>query len=103
MILKTLQISNFRCFTSLAVDFHEKLTVLIAENGNGKTTILDAAAIALDEIVRYYAGGRSNSASRFVLNRGGLDIQIRRVRTRAHAGLNIERDLIGRPGNSLEI
>lgn len=72
MILKTLQINNFRCFASLAVDFHEKLTVLIAENGNGKTTILDAAAIALDEIVRYYAGGRSNSAGRFVLNRGDV-------------------------------
>ena len=72
MILKSIQINNFRCFTSLAVDFHEKLTVLIAENGNGKTTILDAAAIALDEIVRFHAGGRANMASRFILTRSDV-------------------------------
>jgi predicted ATP-binding protein involved in virulence len=42
-----LEITNFRSFSHLSIDFSENTTVLIAENGGGKTTILDAIAECL--------------------------------------------------------
>lgn len=46
MILTDLRIRNFRCFEELHLRFDDRLTVLVANNGNGKTSILDAIAIA---------------------------------------------------------
>jgi predicted ATP-binding protein involved in virulence len=54
-----LELSNYRCFTQCAVDFHPSLTVLVAENAKGKSAILDAIAIALDPIIATIVGGQS--------------------------------------------
>ncbi|HKM38603.1 MAG TPA: AAA family ATPase [Thiopseudomonas sp.] len=45
MLLKQLNLKNFRCYENLSLAFHPKLTVLVAINGEGKTTILDALRI----------------------------------------------------------
>lgn len=45
MKLERICIRNFRCFDELTVKFDPQLTVIIAENGAGKTAILDAIAI----------------------------------------------------------
>lgn len=42
MKLKEIRLKNFRCYEDLTVPLHENLTVLVAPNGKGKTTILDA-------------------------------------------------------------
>ena len=42
-----LRLQNFRCFTECTLELHPDLTVLVAENGHGKTAILDGVAIAL--------------------------------------------------------
>lgn len=47
MQLSKITLSNFRCFPSLAIDLHPELTVLVAENGQGKSSVLDAVRIAL--------------------------------------------------------
>jgi predicted ATP-binding protein involved in virulence len=47
MKLKKLEITNFRCFESLSIDFDEQLTVLVAKNGHGKSSVLDAIRIGL--------------------------------------------------------
>ena len=47
MKLNKLELKNFRCFENLNVTFDEKMTVLVAPNGSGKTTILDAIRIVL--------------------------------------------------------
>lgn len=47
MKLSKLRIKNFRCFSDLEIDLNEKLTVFIAENGQGKSTVLDAIRIGL--------------------------------------------------------
>jgi len=52
MRLNTLRLQNYRCFDDLTVDFHPELTVLIAPNGEGKTTLLDAARVALWPFVK---------------------------------------------------
>lgn len=47
MRINKLRLKNFRCFSELELDLNEKLTVLVAENGQGKSTLLDAIRIAL--------------------------------------------------------
>jgi predicted ATP-binding protein involved in virulence len=47
MKVTSLKLENFRCFKELSVDFHEQLTVLVAPNGQGKSSVLDALRIAL--------------------------------------------------------
>lgn len=47
MRIDSITLKNFRCFDKLSIDFDEKLTVIVAVNGAGKTTILDAVRIAL--------------------------------------------------------
>lgn len=49
--LDKLLLKNFRCFAHCEVAFHHGLTVLVAENGSGKTAVLDAAATALSVFV----------------------------------------------------
>jgi predicted ATP-binding protein involved in virulence len=49
--LDRLHLKNFRCFDAYELAFHEALTVLVAENGQGKTAVLDATAIALGPLV----------------------------------------------------
>lgn len=44
MRLKSVTLKNFRCFQEITVDFHPKMTVIIAENGMGKTAVLDGIA-----------------------------------------------------------
>jgi predicted ATP-binding protein involved in virulence len=51
MHLKKITIQNFRCFEHLELELHPRLNVLVAENGGGKTAILDAIAIGLSPIL----------------------------------------------------
>jgi len=46
-----IELSNYRCFQRLSMDFHDKLTVIVARNGCGKTAVLDALAVALGPFV----------------------------------------------------
>jgi len=48
--LRQLKLNHFRGFGNLEINFHDRLTVLISNNGGGKTTVLDAIA----EELRYY-------------------------------------------------
>ena len=47
MKLNLLRLKNFRCYADLEISLHSQLTVLVAENGQGKSTLLDAVRIAL--------------------------------------------------------
>lgn len=44
--LQRLKLHDYRCFEAIDVEFHPRLTVLVAANGVGKTSILDAIAVA---------------------------------------------------------
>lgn len=46
MKVQSLKMQNFRCFKELKIDFEPGLTVLVALNGQGKTSVLDALRIA---------------------------------------------------------
>ncbi|MDY5985846.1 MAG: AAA family ATPase [Lachnoclostridium sp.] len=47
MILKKLQISNFKMFDDLSLDFEAGFNLILGDNGVGKTTILEAASVAI--------------------------------------------------------
>ena len=47
MRLEKLWLENFRCYQELELDLHPNITMLVANNGEGKTAILDAVRIAL--------------------------------------------------------
>lgn len=49
--LDSLSLSNFRCFANFNIEFDEKLTVVVAPNGGGKTAVLDAVAVSLRLLV----------------------------------------------------
>ena len=57
MKLAKVEITNFRCFESLVVDLQPDVTVVVGANGAGKTSILDAIAIALYELIAANGGG----------------------------------------------
>lgn len=46
--VKKLKLENFRGFDQLELEFHQDLTVLIGDNGAGKTAILDCLATLLN-------------------------------------------------------
>lgn len=58
MNITEIRLINFRCFEELAVTFDRNLTVLIGDNGNGKTAILDAIAIGISPFVGAFSQGK---------------------------------------------
>lgn len=58
MKLDAIHLQNFRLFKDFRCDFAENLTVLVADNGGGKTTVLEAIAFEL-----FYAIGQFHRAS----------------------------------------
>ena len=49
--LDRLTLRNFRCYSGCTLDLHPNLTVLVADNGYGKTATLDGIGLALDVFV----------------------------------------------------
>lgn len=59
MKIKKLQLKNFRLFRDLEVKFaDDNLTVLIGENGSGKSAVLDALALWLSRYILHNTIGR---------------------------------------------
>lgn len=76
MNLKSIMLKNFRCFEHFEVDIHPNLTVLIAKNGAGKTTILDALRIAVWPYVKGFDLGSQTGKSATIQIE---DVRIQRV------------------------
>lgn len=50
MKVKSIALKNYRCFEDIEIDFHENLTVIVGDNGSGKTAILEGLAVSLGTI-----------------------------------------------------
>lgn len=59
MNLTQLELKNYRRFDDLTISFHPELTVIVARNGQGKTSILDAATTVLGPFVGAFDLGKS--------------------------------------------
>ena len=64
MKIDTLSLNNFRRFADFNTSFHPKLTVVVARNGQGKTSVLDGIAIALGTFVGAFDMGKARSIER---------------------------------------
>lgn len=56
-----LYLENFRCYDKFEIDFDKELTVIVAENGQGKTAILDAVAIAMGPYLSCFSDGKARN------------------------------------------
>ena len=62
MKLNAVTLKNFRCYEDLTIELHPQLTVLVANNGGGKTTLLDALRIGLWSFVSGFDLARTKFA-----------------------------------------
>lgn len=61
MKLIRLELENYRCFPTLTLELDEQLTLLVARNGQGKTSLLDAIKVALWPYVRGFDLGSATN------------------------------------------
>ena len=61
MKLNQIKISNYRCFKEVEIDFDDHITLVVGQNGAGKTTILDAVAVSVSTFLLGIDGGVSRS------------------------------------------
>ena len=74
-MLSSLELQNFRSFKDAHIAFDPNMTVLIGNNGVGKSSVLDAAAIALGAfLIRLPDSNGKNHSRRF-----NKDTDVRRV------------------------
>lgn len=63
MKISSLKLENFRRFASFSIEFDDRLTVIAARNGHGKTTVLEGIVSALGPFV----GSFDSSSSKHIL------------------------------------
>lgn len=61
MKIKKLNLKNFRCFENFSIEFEDDLTVIVAENGKGKTAVLDAVAVAIGPYLTCFNGAKGRN------------------------------------------
>jgi predicted ATP-binding protein involved in virulence len=59
VIIQKLELKNFRRFENLKIDFHPELTVIVARNGQGKTSVLDGITVTLGTFVGAFEMGKA--------------------------------------------
>ncbi len=81
MHLQKVTLKNFRCFDHIEIDLHPQLTVFVAENGGGKTAVLDGIAVGLSPLLKYLS-----TANQRLSGPGIHDTDFRLVRTEGRGG-----------------
>ena len=56
MYVSKIRMKNFRCYTDFTMHFNPGVTVIVAENGKGKTAILDCLAITMAPYLAAFPG-----------------------------------------------
>ncbi|MBQ9698220.1 MAG: AAA family ATPase, partial [Acidaminococcaceae bacterium] len=86
MHVSKIRMQNFRCYTDFTMQFSPQVTVIVAENGKGKTAILDALAINMAPYLAAFPGikGRNFQPNdvRMVLDAAAArnELQIQRMK-----------------------
>ena len=63
MQIDTIRLKNFRKFEDATVSFHPEFSLLVGENGSGKTAILEALAIVFEGLRYEYEGLISHNST----------------------------------------
>jgi predicted ATP-binding protein involved in virulence len=93
MKIKQLTLSHYRRFSDFCIDFDEQVTVLVARNGAGKSSILDALATALGLFLTRLPGvsGISPRDTDFQVNPDGSKPAYMRIRCESLNGVQWDR------------
>ena len=81
MRLKSVTLNNFRCFEHLKLELHPQLTVIVGNNGAGKTALLDGIATGLTPVLSHLS-----SANQRLNGRGIKDADFRIEATTGRGG-----------------
>lgn len=60
MRLSSIRIKNFRCYENISLDLNGNLTILVGNNGAGKSAMLDALAVGIGSFVAGIRGAVTN-------------------------------------------
>ncbi|STQ77286.1 AAA family ATPase [Grimontia hollisae] len=93
MKIKTLKLTNYRAFEDLELDLDPQLTVLIARNGAGKSSILDAISSNLGAFLTRLPGvsGHNPKDSDFRVSESGEKPPFMRIYTCSDDGVEWDR------------
>lgn len=93
MKIKTLKLTNYRAFDELELDLDPRLTVLVARNGAGKSSILDAISSNLGAFLTRLPGvsGHNPKDSDFRVTESGEKPPFMRIFTRSFDGVEWDR------------
>ena len=56
MKIKKITLRNYKCFEKIEIDFHDRLTVIVGNNGSGKSSVLDGMAVSLGTMFTGFDG-----------------------------------------------
>ncbi|TYL46516.1 AAA family ATPase [Marinomonas sp. IMCC 4694] len=89
MKIKSLHLKHFRRFDDFEISFDPKLTVLVAKNGAGKTSILDGIAISLGPFLTRLpsATGKNFKEMDFQILQDGMKPPYMRIRSESFNGI----------------
>ena len=59
MRINRVKLVNYRCFKELELELHDSFTVLVGNNGSGKSTVLDGIVLGL---ASYFVGMNGDSS-----------------------------------------
>lgn len=90
MKLSKVNITNFRCFESLSIHLEKDLNVFVGANGSGKSSILDAIAIALYSVVAANSDTQSRKRELHKTTLKEIDIHIDSVTRETSDFVHIE-------------
>ena len=93
MKIKEIQLLNFRRFSNFTIEFDESVTVLVARNGAGKSSVLDAVAISLGAFLTRIPKvvGKSFEETDFQVLEEGLKPPFMRITCESYDGIKWDR------------
>lgn len=89
MKIAKINLTNFRCFENTEIEFDPRLTILIARNGAGKSTVLDAISLGLGSFLTRLPGvsGLSFKKTDFRVKQDGKKPAYMRIRCESTCGV----------------
>jgi predicted ATP-binding protein involved in virulence len=99
MKITHLRLENFRKFKTLELDLDPNFTLLVGENGSGKTSILDALAIAASIwFTDGYPDGALNASRNLKNTSTATDIRTEYIKERKEIAIKAEHTLVHAQG-----
>lgn len=78
--VEKLKISNYKCFKDFVIDFNDSINIIVGNNEEGKSTILEALQLALSGMLN----GRTlfTDVYESLFNKDTVDEYLRKIRGR---------------------